>query len=301
MWLFDNIRKKRVEDIVNQVKNKGLIKRYLLLIIGCFIVAFAFNVFFLKNNIVCFGISGLSIVANQFGINPSMFILTANIILLVISYFVLGLEETKNSLVGSLIFPVFTQITAGFIDVINFEGMELLVIAVFGAVLSGFGLGIIFKTGFTTGGTDIIDKILTKYTNISIGKAMIFVEGLVVISGKLVFSWEIVLYGFIVLYIISYLTDKVILGISQSKAFYIVTDKEDEVREYLISYIHSGVTMLSAKGGYTNEKQSMILTVVPTKDYYIVKEGIRTIDSKAFFLVCDAYEVSNRGKKHGTI
>lgn len=298
---FEGIRRRKVEKIIKEVNSKGLVKRYLLLILGCFIVAFGFNVFFLKYNIVCFGISGLSIIVNQFGVNPSMFILVANIILLIVCYFTLGIEDTKNSLVGSIIFPIFTELTSGFIDVINFEGLELLVIAIFGAVLTGFGYGIIFKTGFTTGGTDIVDKILAKYTKMSMGKAMILVDGVVVISAKLVFSWEIVLYGFIVLCIISYLTDKVLLGISQSKAFYIVTDKEDEIRDYLITCIHSGVTMLSARGGYTNDKQSMILTVVPTKDYYIVKEGIKTIDSKAFFLVCDAYEVSNGGKKHEAI
>ena len=91
------------------------------------------------------------------------------------------------------------------------------------------------------------------------------------------------------------------MGISESKAFYIITSREDEVKDYLLSYIHGGVTMLSARGGYSDNKGFMILTVVPTRDYYIVKEGIKTIDKNAFFLVCDAYEVSNRGEKHGSI
>jgi uncharacterized membrane-anchored protein YitT (DUF2179 family) len=298
---FEGLRRKRVQRIVEKVRKRGLLKRYLLLVIGCFIVALAFNVFFLKYNIVCFGISGLSIVVNQFGVNPSLFILIVNIILLVVSYFTLGIEDTKNSVVGSLIFPVFTTLTEGIANMVNLDNVELLLVAVLGAVLTGIGYGIIFKTGFTTGGTDIVDKILAKYTKISMGKAMIIVDGLVVVSAKLVFSWEIVLYGFIVLYIISYLTDKMLLGISESKAFYIVTEKEEEIRDYLINGIHSGVTMLSARGGYTNDKESMILTVVPTRDYYVVKEGIKTIDSKAFFLVCDAYEVSNRGKKNEVI
>jgi uncharacterized membrane-anchored protein YitT (DUF2179 family) len=296
--LFSGLYKRQVEKVIANVRKKGLIKRYLLLVIGCFIIALAFNVFFLKYNIVCFGISGLSIVVNQFGINPSMFILIANIILLIVSYFTLGLEDTKNSVVGSLIFPIFTNLTLGIADLINLDNIELLLVAILGAVLSGIGYGIVFKTGFTTGGTDIIDKILAKYTKMSMGKAMIIVDGLVVVSAKLVFSWEIVLYGFIVLYIISYLTDRMLLGISQSKAFYIVTSKDEEVREYLINFIHSGVTMISARGGYSSEKQTMILTVIPTKDYYLVKEGISEIDNKAFFLVCDAYEVSNGGKKH---
>lgn len=299
--VFREARKKRIEKIINKVKHRDLIKRYFYLIVGCFIIAMAFNMFFLKYNIVCFGMSGLSIVVNQYGIKPSLFILSGNIVLLAVSYYTLGTESTKNSLVGSLVFPVFTELTKNCGNYVDFGNVELLLIAIMGAVMTGIGYGLIFRTGFTTGGTDILDAILAKYTKISIGKAMILVDGLVVISGKLVFSWEIVLYGFIVLYIISYLTDKLILGISESKAFYIVTDKEDEVKEYLLSYIHSGVTLLSARGGYTDNKESMILTVVPTRDYFIVKEGIKTIDKKAFFLVCDAYEVSNRGEKHGSI
>ena len=299
--VFREARKKRIEKIVEKVEHRDLIKRYFLLILGCFIVAVAFNTFFLKYNIVCFGISGLSIVAYQYGIHPSLFILCGNIILLVVSYFTLGRDFTKNSLIGSLIFPVFTELTKNFGNYVDFGNVELLLIAIMGAVLTGIGYGLIFRTGFTTGGTDILDAILAKYTKISIGRAMIIVDGLVVISGKLVFSWEIVLYGFIVLYIISYLTDKLILGISESKAFYIITSKEDEVKEFLLSYMHSGVTMLSARGGYSNNKGSMILTVVPTRDYYIVKEGIKTIDRNAFFLVCDAYEVSNRGERHGSV
>ncbi len=298
---FEKIRKKRIEKAIDRVKHKDLVKRYFLLVVGSLIVALAFNVFFLKYNIVCFGIGGLSIVLKQFGVNPTLFILISNIILLIISYFTLGVEDTKKSVVGSLLFPLFTNLTAGVVDMVNLDNIELLLVAILGAVMSGIGYGMVFKTGFTTGGTDIMDKILAKYTKMSMGKAMIIVDGLVVLSAKLVFSWEIVLYGFIVLYIISYLTDKLLLGISESKAFYIVTNKEKKIRDYLINYIHSGVTLLNARGGYSYNKQAMILTVVPTRDYFLIKEGIREIDPKAFFLVCDAYEVSNRGEKHGNI
>lgn len=292
---FQRFRKNRIEEVINKVGRIDLIKRYVLLAIGCFILALAFNLFFLRYDIVCFGVSGLSIVVKEFGVSPSLFILCANVILLVISYFALSWEKTKNSIVGSLLFPVFTWIT-GYLDTfISFDGVDMLVIAIFGAVISGIGYGFIYKTGFTTGGTDIVVQIVSKYTKVSVGKAMIMVDGLVVLSGKLVFSWEIVLYGFIILYIMSILTDKVILGISESKAFYIVTNKESEVREYLLKYVHSGLTLLSVKGGYSNEKQSMLLTVVSNRNYFLVKEGVKEIDDKAFFLVCDAYEVSNRG------
>ena len=90
------------------------------------------------------------------------------------------------------------------------------------------------------------------------------------------------------------MTDRVVLGISQSKAFYIVTTKEDEVREFLLSITNGGVTIINARGGYTNDRQSLLLGVVPTRQYFIVKEGLMEIDKNIFFLACDAYEVSSR-------
>lgn len=294
MIFFRKLREKRVNEILKNVNSKHLFQRYTLLMIGCFIVAFAFNLFFLQYGIVCFGISGLSIVVNEFGIDPSLFILIGNVILLIISFFALGMDKTKNSVIGSLIFPLFVKFTSPLTAYIPLGDVEMIVIAIFGAVLTGVGYGIIFKTGFTTGGTDIINQIIAKYSKVSLGTSMLMVDGLVVLSAKIVFSWEIVLYGTIVLYIISMLTDKVILGISQSKAFYIVTDKVEEVRDFLLSIMNGGVTIINAKGGYSNEKQQLLLGVVPTRSYFIVKEGLKEIDNDIFFLVCDAYEVSNK-------
>lgn len=294
MRIFKNLRKKKINQILDNLDKKDIVKRYFMLILGCFIIAFAFNVFFDQYGIVCFGVSGLSLVFKEFGIPTYIFILVANIILLFISYIFLGKKKTKHALVGSITFPILVYLTSYLVPYIKFDDVEILVIAIFGGVLSGIGYGIIFKTNFNTGGTDIITEIVSKYTRISLGKATWISDGLVVLSGLLVFSWEIVLYGFLVLYIISFMTDRVVLGISQSKAFYIVTTKEDEVREFLLSITDGGVTIINARGGYTNDKQSLLLGVVPTRQYFIVKEGLREIDKNIFFLACDAYEVSSR-------
>lgn len=297
--LLRNLRRKRISKILDRIDKKDLISRYFLLAMGCFIVAFAFNVFFNQYGIVCFGVSGLSIVVSRFGIPNFLFILIFNILLLILSYYVLGSKKTKNAIVGSLIFPVFVWITDFFVPYLTFDDVELLVIAIFGGVLSGIGYGFIYKTNFNTGGTDIICEIVAKYTKVSLGRAMWLSDGLVVLSGLLVSSWEVILYGFLVLYLISFMTDKVVLGISQSKAFYIVTDKQEQVREFLLSITDAGVTLINAKGGYSNNKETLLLGVVPTRQYFIVKEGLKLIDENIFFLACDAYEVSSRGKKNG--
>ena len=284
------IRDNKVNEIINEISKKNLIKRYIWLIIGCFIVAFAFNIFFLQYDLVCIGITGLSIVLQKY-MDPSKLVFIINIFLLILSYFLLGKEKTKNSIIGSLTVPIFMSLTKYLVPFFNLEGLEITVIAIIGAVLTGFGYGIIMKNGFTGGGTDIINQIVSKYTKISIGSSMLMIDGLVVLSARLVFGWETVLYGFIILYIISFLTDKVILGISKSKAFYIVTNNEKEVKNFLLSINNVGVTMINTKGGFSNDKHQMLLAVVPTRNYFIVKEGLKALDKDVFFLVCDAYEV----------
>ena len=287
------IREKRIEKIISEVDKKNLLSRYCWLLVGCFISSFAFNVFFSQYNLVCGGITGLSVILQQY-FEPSKLIMVINIGLLILSYFTLGFEQTKNSIIGAILIPIFVYLTEPLVPYFNLEGLEMTVIAIVGAVLTGIGYGIVFKNGFTSAGTDILNQIVSKYTKISIGSSMIIVDGLIVLLAKLVYSWETVLYGLVILYIISSLSDKVILGISQSKAFYIVTDKEEEVRQFLITINNAGVTLLNVKGGYTNDKHSLLLAVVPTRNYFIVKEGLKAIDDKVFFLVCDSYEVIKR-------
>lgn len=124
---------------------------------------------------------------------------------------------------------------------------------------------------------------------------MIYVDGLIVLSGLFTFNVETFMYGIIILYVVSIMTDKVILGISDSKAFYIVTDKKEETLEFLLSLESIGVTVIESHGGYTHNKNNLLLCVIPTKKYFIVKEGLKQIDKDIFFVVTDSYEVNRRG------
>ena len=296
MILFKKIRERRIDKIINAVNKKNLWKRYVMLLVGCLIVAFSFNLFFLRYNIVCFGVSGVSIVLSKFGVNPSLFIMIANLILLIVSYFFLGIDDVKNQIVGALIYPVFVELTLYVTEMINFGSLEMIVIAVMGGVLAGIGYGLIYKSGFSTGGTDVIGNLICKYSKISMGNAMMFVNISIIIIGKVVFSWEIVMYAIVVAYLISVATDKILLGISNSKAFYIVVDKnkDDIVNDFLLTLPGVGSTIINASGGYSNDKQTLILAVAPTRMYFMIKEGLSEIDKNIFYLVCDSYEVSNR-------
>lgn len=296
MGIIEYFRRKKVDSIIETVKKKNLGKRYLMLILGCLIVAFAFNLFFLRYNIVCFGVSGLSIVLDKYGVNPSMFIMIANVVLLIIAFFVLGFDSAKNQLVGALIYPVFIELTSIITDKIDLGNTEMVVIALLGGVLAGVGYGLIYKSNFSTGGTDVIIEIICKFLKISMGTSGLIVNGIIVAFGKIAFSWSTVLYAIFVSYLISIFTDKILLGISRSKAFYIVTNKDIDstVKDFLLSIDGVGATVIDAEGGYSNDTQTLLLAVVPTRSYFIVKDGLREIDKNIFFLVCDSYEVSNK-------
>ena len=286
-------RKHRLdENIIKEIYKKGRLKRWAEFLLGVLIVAIAYNLFLLPAKVV-YGVGGLGIIFNSlFKIDPSLVILVSSVILLFLSLILLGKEETKKTVIGSLLYPVFVKLTSSVGQIVDLSNTDPLLIVLFGAVISGFGLGLIFKAGFTTGGTDILNQIVSKYFKMSMGNSMFFTDGIIILSSVFVFGWTKIMYSIISLYIISIMTDKVILGISNSKAFYIITDHEEEVKKFVLKHLSHGVTILEAKGGFTGQNQKVIMCIIPTKEYFIAKEGIHEIDSNAFFVVTDAYEVS---------
>ena len=284
-------KRKNEKLILEQIYSKTRLIRYSQFIIGLLLVSVAFNAFILPNDIV-YGVSGIGVILNKtLNISPSLVILIGGIALLILSFIVLGKEKTKNSIVGSLLYPVFVELTSWIVKYIDLGSTETVVVVLFGAVISGVGFGLIFKSGFTTGGTDILNQLVSEKAKVSIGKSMIFTDGVIIVSSLFVFGWQKFIYSIINMYIISVMTDKVILGISSSKTFYIITEKEDEVKKFILDYLSHGITVLEARGGYTNSKQKVIMCTIPTKEYFKAKEGIHAIDKEAFFIVTDAYEV----------
>ena len=214
-----------------------------------------------------------------------------NILLLILSYFTLGKEKTKATILGALLLPVFISLTKNVTDLFYIDTSQLLLSSVFGGALFGFGAGLVFKTGFSTGGTDIVNLIVSKYFKIGIGTSMLLTDGLIVLGSSFAFGMTRLMYSIVILYIISIMSDRVILGISDSKAFYIITDKDDEVKEYILNSLNHGVTIFKAKGGFKKENRNVLMCVLPTKEYYRLRTGISEIDKDAFFVVTDAYEV----------
>ena len=281
------------DELLEDIKRKDAPQRYCLFIFGMFLSALTFNLFFSKYNIVNGGSTGLSIIFNHlYGIDESKFILCVSLVLLVFSFFLLGFKKTLKTIIGTLLYPTFIKITSYLLVYFDIESTSFLLLMVYGGILSGIATGIIMKTGFTTGGFNILYQILNKYLKISIGNSSLIVNSFVLIFGCLIFGIVNSIYAVISLFISSFITDRVLLGVSRNKTFYIITNNDNEVKEYILKKLNHGVTVLNVKGGYSNDKKKMLMCVVPTKEYFNLKEIVLKIDKDAFFLITDSYEVA---------
>ena len=272
------------------VKNNKLVA-FATLLLGATLCALSFNLFIFRNNIVV-GFSGLSVIANNlWGIKPSLFICISYILILILSFIFLGFESTKHSIIGSIIYPILVEGTSYLVPYVDFTGVEKIVLIVGGALLIGFGSGLVYKVGYSTGGSDVLNQLLSKLFKRPIGPCMLISNAVIISLGLMCFGVQTLIYSIIVVYIESVVIDKVMIGISQSKSFEIITSKENDVKEFLLGQLSHGVTVIDAKGGYTGNDVKIIMCVIPTKEYMNVKQNILAIDDGALIMVRDIYEI----------
>lgn len=281
-------------------KKRRLVFRAIMFLVGILLVAVNYNMFFVPNNLVIGGVSGLAIILRKLlYIEPVMFIYLINTILIIISFFVLGWKKTSKSVVGSLLFPLFVSLTAPLVAKLNIQFESDIIMVLISGLTLGLGSGLIYKTGFTTGGTDILGQIFGNKKKVSFGTSILIINALIVLGGGYFFGYEKVIYAIIILFINSTIVDRILLGISDSKMFFINTKKVAEVKKYIMEDIKTGVTVLNIEGGYSETKEKMLMCVVRTRDYFLFKETILEIDPKAFLIINDCYEVMGGVKKTG--
>ena len=282
---------KALEELLQMdFSKKSRPRRYLELVIGVIILALAFNLFMLPNKIVS-GFSGIAVIfSSLFNINASLLIMIMTVILLIVGLFTLGKETIKKTLFGALLYPVMVALTEPLVNYIIIDNSDILLSVLFGGFLTGVGSGLVFRGGFSTGGADTIMQIMNKYLKISLGKANLIINIVIITGGVFAFGWTRLMYSLVCLYIASLVMDRIILGISSSKAFYIITDHENEIKTYIMKKLGRGVTAIEARGGFTNNKEKILMCIVPTREYVILKEVISEIDDKAVLLITDVYE-----------
>lgn len=279
--------------VVLNIKKINTLKEILLVTLAIFVIAFSFNAFFFPFNMVIGGSSGVAIIVNYlFSIEPFITIFGFNLLLFLISYCFLEKRELFKSLYGVILFPIFVKITLPISDYmlsLNVLQTDLLVVVLIGAVISGVAIGVNHKYGYTTGGIEMISRIVNKWFGLPIGRSNFIFNFIIILIGAFVIGFDKLLYTILILYVRSFTTDKILLGEYSMKIFYIITKENNKVKKYIAEYLNLKVTEVESIGGYSKENFKILMCVVSNRDYYKLKEGLGSIDKKAFFLVTQAH------------
>ena len=284
-----------LKNIKEAVTKKNFYIRSLSFIFGVCLLALNYNLFLAPNNYVIGGTSGLALIFERlFSLEPAIFIAISSVLLVLLAFLFLGWQETSRCIVGSIMYPLFISLTKPlatvFLPHLTFD--STLIIVLISGILYGVSNGIIYKTGFNTGGSDVLMKIISKYKKLPEGKAVFALNVFIMLLGLVFFGVNKFVYSLIILYISTVLIDHILIGISNSKLFLIYTKEEEKVKTFIMEELKSGVTIFDAKGGYSGAKNHVLMCVVPNKDYYLFKETVLEIDKNAFFVINDCYEVS---------
>ena len=291
-----------------KVFSRSWFKSYTLITIGSFILAVGFVFFISPYMFVPGGVYGIAIVIHYltkgvFAFAPEGFPigltgLILNIPLTIVGIKILGPKFGVKTVVGFVLSSVFIDgITMIWGDSPLVKNDPLLA-AVFGGVLVGFGLALIFKSKATSGGSDIIAMIIAKYTRLPLGQLMIYVDSVIVLVGLIAFGdWRIPLYSWLVIFITGKVIDGIMEGLSYDKTLFIVSDKYEEIRDVIINDLNRGGTYINGKGMYNGADKTIIFTVVNRRELAILQEFIQKIDPMAFLTVINANEILGEGFK----
>lgn len=272
----------------------GHIRNYLGITLGAFLAAIALNMFLIPNKIAAGGVSGFATVLYHllnFPVGVTM--LALNIPMILASAKLLGKRYSANTVFGAAVYSIAIDLTAPYTPVLTHD---LLLGSLYGGVVSGIGLGVVFRFHGTTAGTALLAAILNKMFKISIGQALLAVDFFVIAFAGIAFaSAELSLYALISLVVTSYIIDLIQEGPSSSKAFLIISAKPEEVAAKIFEELDRGVTFLQGRGGYTGESREVIFCVVAIGEVSKLKAIVNTIDDRAFVIVADVHDVLGEG------
>ncbi len=267
-------------------------KNYILLVSGCFCMALALNCFLIPNQIASGGISGIAnILYHVTGIPVWIGFLSVNIPVFLVATWILGKKNSVTSFIGLLLISLFLYLTRGIQPLTD----ELLLATLYGGLLVGVGLGLVFRAKTSTGGTDLIAQIVHKYTGLSLGICLLLIDGLVILTAAILFGAEVGLMALLSLYVTSKTIDLLQEGFSFEKIAFIISDKADELRTGIFEKLNRGVTQLYGQGGFTGQERPILMCVVEQKEVTALKEMIKGIDENAFVIIGNAQEVVGRG------
>ncbi len=269
-------------------------RTYAGITLGAVLTAVALNMFLIPNKVAAGGVSGMATVLHYLvGAPVGVTMLALNIPLFLASIKILGAKFGVRTLYGAAILSAAIDLSAPFTPVLTHD---LLLSSLYGGVLSGIGMGIVFRFGGTTAGTDLAAAIINKLTRISVGQALLAVDFFVIATAGIAFaSAELSLYALISLWLTSHIIDLVQEGPSTAKAFLIISDAAETVADKIMAEMDRGVTFLQGKGGYTRQARDVLFCVVTASEVVRLKEIVTSVDPAAFVIVADAHEVMGEG------
>ncbi|RLD86861.1 MAG: YitT family protein, partial [Bacteroidetes bacterium] len=267
--------------------SKRGLKNYSLIVVGSFILAAGFVLFITPYKIVPGGVYGISIVLHHlFGTPVGLMALVFDIPLTIIGVKVLGPRFGAKTVLGFVLTAVFVDSLTYFYGSEPLVEGDALLSSVFGGLFMGVGLGLIFKSRATSGGTDIVAMMISKYTRMPVGQLMIAVDSTIVLLGLIVFQdWKIPLYSLIVIFITGKVIDTILEGMNYDKVLLIVSDEVQEIRDKIIHDLNRGGTLLKGEGLYSTKEKEVLLTVVNRRETVMLQDYINRIDPNAFVTV----------------
>lgn len=278
------------------MKHKQRIINGLIIVLGNILLAISVSLFILPFDINSGGLSGISIILKDY-FDPAILILILNWVLFFIGFIFLKKEFALKTLLSTLVYPIVLNILYhskaydSFISELN----DPLLAAILGAILSGVGLGIVYRVGGSTGGLDVISLILNKYKKIKISYSTFIMDLIIVVIGLFTVSINSSLYGVICVIITSYLIEVITIMGNSSYMMHIVSNKSKEINDYIINELSRGSTLIEVSGGINLEKREMIEVIFNEKEYYKIKHRIQEIDKEAFISVYKAVNVYGNG------
>lgn len=277
-------------------------REFILILIGATILALGINWFTSPMGLVVGGLSGVTIIVKEisnqvlgFEIPLWLTNFVLNIPLFVISIKQRGFEFAKKSLWAVILLTVALWYTEFIPDIFDVKG-DLLLTAVFGGSILGLGIGIVLRTGATTGGTDMLASIIKfKHNRFPIAKLMLGLDGIIILLGLVIFGSTKAMYAIIAAFIVSKVITSVLEGMNYAKAAFIISDKSEEVSRTIMEQLPRGVTGIKAKGMYTGEERDMLFVVVSQKQITTLRTLVKEIDEAAFITIADVREVLGEG------
>ncbi|ADL08439.1 YitT family protein [Thermosediminibacter oceani] len=272
---------------------KAQVYDYLLIALGTFIGSLGLTMFLIPNKVAAGGVSGLATVLHYlFGLPVGWTMLAFNIPLFIAGVVFLGSGFGAKTVLGTVLLSVFTELTKNFPVLTR----DLLLSSVYGGIVLGLGLGLVFRTRASTGGSDIAAMLMHHFLpSVSIGQGILIIDFFVIALNGVSFNWELAMYSWIALYVSSKVIDIVQEGINYAKAVYIISDRNDEIQKRILEDLGRGITLFEAKGGYTGENRDVLMCAVTRLELPKLKKIIWDIDPRAFIIVHDVHEVLGEG------